>query len=71
MLTEVKEAPASPLIFPHLPSEEGSRWPFLLEKVVIKNSTGVSLPCLMLGMSLMVPQAVDGDGLITVMHPGK
>lgn len=70
MLTEVKEAPASPLIFPHLPSEEGSRWPFLLENGD-KISVGVFLPCLMLGMSLVRLQTVDDNGLITVMCPGE
>ena len=69
-MTEVKEAPASPLRFPHLPSEEGSRWPFLLENGA-KNSIGVFLPCLMLGMSLMLPQTVDGNGPITVKAPGR
>ena len=70
MLTEVKEVPDSPLIFPHLPSKEGSRWPFLLENSD-KNSTGVFLRCLVLGTSLMVPQAVDDNGSITVTCLGE
>lgn len=71
MLTEAKEAPASPWIFPHLPSEEGSRWPFLLEKGDKSSSVGVFLPCLTLGMSLMLPQAVDDNSLITALLPGE
>lgn len=70
MLTEAKEAPASPWIFLYLPSEEGSRWSFLLENGD-KSSVGVFLPCLMLEMSLMLPQTVDDNGLITAMLPGE
>lgn len=49
---------------------EGSRWQFRLENSD-KNCTRVSLPCLLLGMSQMLPVAVAGNGLIREMCPGE
>lgn len=58
LLTEVKEVPVSPLVFPYLPSEEGSRWQFLPANGD-KTSVGVSISHLLLrwGLQLLLVMA--------------